>query len=131
MDEQTNDQVRAVRQDVEGLKDLLAKILKLLTIGRGKSVVGSSSQVEVDMNHVLEDMPAYPLGFTLQRSSSPCMVDKTYPTCFPAQNPNLTTQQAAHVRDPISILITESGKEVSEQQGSRRRLEFLEERLHN
>jgi len=80
MDEQTNDQVQAVRQDVEGLKDQLAKILELLTTGRGKSVTGISSQVEVDLNHVLEDMTAYPQGFTPQRSSSPRMVDRTYPT---------------------------------------------------
>ncbi|KAA0060308.1 RNA-directed DNA polymerase (Reverse transcriptase), Ribonuclease H-like protein [Cucumis melo var. makuwa] len=122
MDEQTNDQVQAVRQDVEGLKDQLAKILELLTTGRGKSVVGISSQVEVDLNQVLEDMPAYPLGFTPQRSSSPHM---TYAT----QNPNPITQQENHMSDPMSTLITESGKKISEEQGSRKKLEFLEERL--
>ncbi|TYK21922.1 Gag-pro-like protein [Cucumis melo var. makuwa] len=73
-------------------------------------------------------MPAYPPGFTLQRSSSPYVVDKTYPTSFFAQNPNPTTQQVVHVNDPISTPITESGKKISEEQGSRRRLEFLEER---
>ncbi|XP_050939299.1 uncharacterized protein LOC127148916 [Cucumis melo] len=122
MDEQTNDQVQAVRQDVEGLKDQLAKILELLTTGRGKSVTGISSQVEVDLNQVLEDMPAYPPGFTPQRSSSPRM---TYPT----QNPNPITQQENHASDPMSTPITESGKKISEEQGSRKRLEFLEERL--
>ncbi|TYK15864.1 Gag-pro-like protein [Cucumis melo var. makuwa] len=109
MDEQTNDQVQAVCQDVEGLKDQLAKILELLTTGRGKSVAGISSQVEVDLNQVLEDMPVYPPGFIPQRSSSPRMVDRTYPTSFPAQNPNPTTQQADHASDPISTSITESG----------------------
>ncbi|KAA0054570.1 uncharacterized protein E5676_scaffold519G00030 [Cucumis melo var. makuwa] len=98
MDEQTNDQVQAIRQDVEGLKDQLAKILELLTTGRGKSVAGISSQVKVDLNQVLEDMPAYPPGFTPQRSSSPHM---TYPT----QNPNLITQQENHVSDPMSTPI--------------------------
>ncbi|KAA0063248.1 Gag-pro-like protein [Cucumis melo var. makuwa] len=122
MDEQTNNQVQAVRQDVEGLKDQLAKILKLLTTGRGRSVTGISSQVEVDLNQVLEDMPAYPPGFTPQRSSSPRM---TYPT----QNPNPITQQENHVSDPMSTPITESGKKISEEQGSRKRLKFLEERL--
>ncbi|KAA0050803.1 Gag-pro-like protein [Cucumis melo var. makuwa] len=122
MDEQTNDQVQAVRQDVEGLKDQLAKILELLTIGRGKSVTGISSQVEVDLNQVLEDMPAYPPGFTPQRSSSPRM---TYST----QNPNPITQQENHVSDPMSTPITESGKKILEEQGSRKRLEFVEERL--
>ncbi|KAA0032021.1 Gag-pro-like protein [Cucumis melo var. makuwa] len=125
MDEQSNDQVQAVRQDVEGLKDQLAKILELLTTGRGKSVAGISSQVEVDLNQVLEDMTTYPPGFTPQQSSSPRIVDRTYPT----QNPNTTTQQAVHVSDPISTLITEGGKKISEEQGSRRRMEFLEERL--
>ncbi|KAA0061241.1 uncharacterized protein E6C27_scaffold455G00760 [Cucumis melo var. makuwa] len=129
MDEQTNDQVQAVRQDVEGLKDQLAKILELLTTGRGKSVAGTSSQVEVDLNQVLEDMPAYPPGFTPQRSSSPRMGDRTYPTSFPTPNPNTTTQQVAHANNPISTLIMEGGKKISEEQGSRRRLEFLEERL--
>ena len=42
MNEQTNDQVQAVHQDVEGLKDQLAKILELLIIGRGKSVARTS-----------------------------------------------------------------------------------------
>ncbi|XP_050941529.1 uncharacterized protein LOC127149709 [Cucumis melo] len=129
MDEQTNDQVQAVRQDVEGLKDQLAKILELLTTGRGKSVAGTSSQVEVDLNQVLEDILAYPPSFTPQRPSSPRMVDRTYPTSFPAPNPNTTTQQAAHVSDLISTPITKSGKKISEEQGSRKRLEFLEERL--
>ncbi|KAA0038979.1 uncharacterized protein E6C27_scaffold84G00600 [Cucumis melo var. makuwa] len=101
MDEQTNDQVQAVRQDVEGLKDQLAKILELLITGRGKSVTRISSEVEVDLNLVLEDMPAYPPGFTLQRSSSPRM---TYPT----QNPNPITQQENHVSDPMSTPITKS-----------------------
>ncbi|KAA0055641.1 uncharacterized protein E5676_scaffold16G00050 [Cucumis melo var. makuwa] len=50
MDEQTNDQVQAVRQDVKRLKAQLAKILELLTSGRGKSVAGTSSQVEVHLN---------------------------------------------------------------------------------
>ncbi|XP_016903363.1 uncharacterized protein LOC107992146 [Cucumis melo] len=109
MDEQSNDQVQAVRQDVEGLKDQLTKILELLSTGRGKSVVWISSQVEVDLNHVLEDMTAYPQGFTPQRSSSPRMAD--------------------HVSDPISTPITNSGKKISEEQGSKKRLEFLEERL--
>ncbi|XP_050941512.1 uncharacterized protein LOC127149694 [Cucumis melo] len=122
MDEQTNDQVQAVRQDVEGLKDQLAKILELLTTRRGKSVAGISSQVEVDLNQVLEDMPAYPPGFTSQRSSSPRM---TYPT----QNPTSITQQENHVSDPMCTPSTESGKKISEEQGSRKRLEFLEERL--
>ncbi|KAA0063343.1 Gag-pro-like protein [Cucumis melo var. makuwa] len=49
MDEQINYQVQAVHQDVEGLKDQL----------------------------VLKDMPAYPPGFTPQRSSSPHMVDRS------------------------------------------------------
>ncbi|TYK16525.1 uncharacterized protein E5676_scaffold21G003390 [Cucumis melo var. makuwa] len=110
MNEQTDDQVQAVRQDVEGLKDQLTKILGLLTTGRGKSVAGTSSQVEVDRNQVLEDMPAYSPGFTPQRSSSPRM--------------------AAYVSDLISTLITEGGKKISEEKGSRRRLEFLEEKLH-
>ncbi|KAA0033190.1 Gag-pro-like protein [Cucumis melo var. makuwa] len=96
MDEQSNDQVQAVRQDVEGLKDQLTKILELLSTGRGKSVVWISSQVEVDLNHVLEDMTAYPQD---------------------------------HVSDPISTPITNSGKKISEEQGSKKRLEFLEERL--
>ncbi|TYK01185.1 uncharacterized protein E5676_scaffold2044G00270 [Cucumis melo var. makuwa] len=65
MDEQTNDQVQVVCQDVEGLKDQLAKILELLTTGRGKSVAGISSQVEVDMNQVLEDITAYPLDVVI------------------------------------------------------------------
>ncbi|TYK05802.1 uncharacterized protein E5676_scaffold98G003080 [Cucumis melo var. makuwa] len=56
MDEQTNDQVQAVRQDVEDLKDQLAKILELLTTGRGKSVTGASSQVEVNLNQYNIDM---------------------------------------------------------------------------
>ncbi|KAA0046900.1 putative RNA-directed DNA polymerase [Cucumis melo var. makuwa] len=64
MDEQTNDQVQSVCQDVEGLKDQLTKVLKLLTTGRGKSAAGTSSQVEVDLNQVLENMPAYPPNFT-------------------------------------------------------------------
>ncbi|KAA0025556.1 Gag-pro-like protein [Cucumis melo var. makuwa] len=105
MDEQTNDQVQAVCQDIEGLKDQLAKILELLTTGRGKSVAGISSQVEVDLNQVLEDMPAYPPGFTLQRLSSPRM---TYPT----QNPNPITQQENHVSDPMSTPITEIGADM-------------------
>ncbi|XP_050946189.1 uncharacterized protein LOC127143778 [Cucumis melo] len=129
MDEQTNDQVQAVRQDVEDLKDQLAKILELLTTGRGKSVTGASSQVEVNLNQVLEDMSAYPSDFTPQKSSSPCMVDRTYPTSFSAPNPNTTTQQAAHASNPTSTPIMEGGKKISEEQGSRRRLEFLEERL--
>ncbi|TYK24129.1 Gag-pro-like protein [Cucumis melo var. makuwa] len=105
MDEQTNDKVQAVHQDVEGLKDQLANILELLTTARGKSVTGTSSQVEVDLNHVLEDMPANPL------------------------DPNSTSQQTTHVSDPVSTPIKEIGKKISEKQGSRRRLEFLEERL--
>ncbi|KAA0057713.1 Gag-pro-like protein [Cucumis melo var. makuwa] len=75
-------------------------------------------------------MPAYPPGFTPKRPSSPRMVDRTYPTSFPVQNPNSTTQQASHVSDPISTPIKRSGKKISEEHGSRRRLEFLEERLH-
>ncbi|KAA0056810.1 Gag-pro-like protein [Cucumis melo var. makuwa] len=122
MDEQTNDQVQAVRQDVEGLKDQLAKILELLTTARGKSVTGISSQVEVDLSQVLEDMLAYPSGFTSQRSSNPRM---TYPT----QNPNSITQHENHVSDPMSTPITKSGKKISEEQSSRKRLKFLEERL--
>ncbi|TYK28913.1 Gag-pro-like protein [Cucumis melo var. makuwa] len=102
---------------------------ELLTTGRGKSVVGTSSQVEVDLNQVLEDMPAYPPGFTPQRSYSPRMVDRTYPTSFFMPNSNTTTQQAAHVSNPISTPTTESGKKISEEQSSRKRLEFLEERL--
>ncbi|TYK09459.1 Gag-pro-like protein [Cucumis melo var. makuwa] len=114
MDEKTNDQVQAVHQDVEGLKDQLTKILELLTTGRGKSIVRTSSQVEMDLTQVLEDMPAYPSGFTPQRSSSPRMVDRTYPTSFPTSNPNTTTQQEAHVSDPISTPITESGADMYE-----------------
>ncbi|TYK23404.1 Gag-pro-like protein [Cucumis melo var. makuwa] len=57
------------------------------------------------------------------------MGDRTYPTSFPAPNPNTTTQQAAHANNPISTPIMEGGKKISEEQGSRRRLEFLEERL--
>ncbi|KAA0055018.1 Gag-pro-like protein [Cucumis melo var. makuwa] len=86
--------------------------------------------VEVDLNQVLEDMPVYPPDFTPQRSSSPCMADRTYSVSFLEQNPNSTLQQVAHVSDPISIPIAESDKKVSEEQGSRRRLEFLEEKLH-
>ncbi|TYK10943.1 glial fibrillary acidic protein-like [Cucumis melo var. makuwa] len=97
IDEQTNDLVQAVRQHVEGLKDQLTKILELLTNGRGKTVAGTSSQVEVDLNQVLEDMSAYPSSFTPQRLPSPRMVDRTYPTSFLASNSNTTTQQAAHV----------------------------------
>ncbi|KAA0054657.1 uncharacterized protein E5676_scaffold3734G00290 [Cucumis melo var. makuwa] len=67
-------------------------------------------------------MPAYPLGFTPQRSSSPRM---TYPT----QNPNPISQQENHVSDPMSTPITESCKKILEEQGSRKRLKFLEERL--
>ncbi|TYK07484.1 glial fibrillary acidic protein-like [Cucumis melo var. makuwa] len=122
-------EVQAVRQDIEGLKDQLAKILELLTTGRGKSVAETSSQVEVDLNQVLENMPAYPPGFTPQRSSNPRMVDRTYPTSFSTPNPNTTTQQAAHASNPISIPIMEGGKKLSEEQGSRKRLEFQEERL--
>ncbi|KAA0037718.1 glial fibrillary acidic protein-like [Cucumis melo var. makuwa] len=70
MDEQTNDLVQAVR---------------------------TSSQVEVDLNQVLEDTSAYPPSFTPQRLPSPRMVDRTYPTSFLASNSNTTTQQAAHV----------------------------------
>ncbi|KAA0045606.1 Gag-pro-like protein [Cucumis melo var. makuwa] len=103
MDEQTNDQVQAVCQDVEGLEDQLKKILELLTTGRGKNVAGTSSQVEVDLNQVLEDMSAYLPGFTPQRSSSPRMVDRTYPTSFPMPNPNTTTQQAVYVSDPYLL----------------------------
>ncbi|XP_050938836.1 uncharacterized protein LOC127148683 [Cucumis melo] len=130
MDEQTNDQVQVVRQEVEGLKDQVVKILELLTTRRGKSVAGTLSQVEVDLNQILEDMPAYPPGFTPQRSSTPCVVDRTYPTSFPTQNSNPTIQQIAHVSDPIFTPIMESGKKILEEQDSRRRLEFLEERLH-
>ncbi|KAA0056366.1 uncharacterized protein E5676_scaffold120G003010 [Cucumis melo var. makuwa] len=115
MDEQTNDQIQAVRQDVEGLKDQLAKILESLTTGRGKSVTGTSSQVEVDLNEVLEDMPAYPPGFTPQRSSGPCMMDRTYPTSFPAPNPSTTTKLAVHVSDSISTPVTESDKKILEE----------------
>ncbi|KAA0035967.1 uncharacterized protein E5676_scaffold349G00450 [Cucumis melo var. makuwa] len=82
MDEQTNDQIQVVCQDFEGLKDQLTKVLELLTARTGKSVIGTSSQV-----------------------------------------------QAIHVSDLISTPITESGKKVSEEQDSRRRLKFLEERL--
>ncbi|KAA0041964.1 Gag-pro-like protein [Cucumis melo var. makuwa] len=82
MDEQSNDQVQAVRQDVKGLKDQLANILGLLSTGRGKTVAENSSQVE-----------------------------------------------AVFVNDRVSTPIAENGKKVAEEQGSRRRLEFLEERL--
>ncbi|KAA0041627.1 uncharacterized protein E6C27_scaffold93G001010 [Cucumis melo var. makuwa] len=92
MDEQTNDQVQAIRQDIEGLKDQLAKVLKLLTTRREKRVVETSSQVEVDLNKVLENIPAYPPGFIPQRSSSPRMANMTYPTSFLTQNPNPTSQ---------------------------------------
>ncbi|KAA0065919.1 uncharacterized protein E6C27_scaffold538G001030 [Cucumis melo var. makuwa] len=61
MNEQIKDQVQAVRQDIEGLKDQLANILELLNTGRGKNVARTSLQVEVDLNH---DMHAYPPGFT-------------------------------------------------------------------
>ncbi|TYK22648.1 uncharacterized protein E5676_scaffold195G00880 [Cucumis melo var. makuwa] len=50
MDEQTNDQVQAVSQDIKGLKNQLANVLELLTTGRGKSVAGTSAQVEIDLN---------------------------------------------------------------------------------
>ena len=43
------------------MKDQLAKVLKLLTIGRGNSVTGTSSQVEVDLNQVLEDHISNPI----------------------------------------------------------------------
>ncbi|TYK06500.1 uncharacterized protein E5676_scaffold70G00280 [Cucumis melo var. makuwa] len=89
----------------------------------------TNDQVQAVHQDVEEDMPAHPLDFTPQRSSSPCMVDRTYPTSFPAPNSNTTTQQAAHESNPISTPIMEGGKKISEEQGSRRRLEFLKERL--
>ncbi|TYK12200.1 uncharacterized protein E5676_scaffold106G001510 [Cucumis melo var. makuwa] len=94
------------KDEYETLRRKYDDAIELLTTGRGKSVVGTSSQVEVDLNQVLEDMHAYPSGFTPQRSSSPRMVDRTYPTSFPTSNPNTTTQQAAHVSNPISTPIT-------------------------
>ncbi|TYK23253.1 uncharacterized protein E5676_scaffold142G003040 [Cucumis melo var. makuwa] len=53
MDEQTNDQAQVIHQDVEGLKDQLAKILELLTTGRGKEFcrdfITSESRFELDV----------------------------------------------------------------------------------
>ena len=122
MDDQVNDQVQAVRQDVEELKEQLTKILELLTTGRGKNVAGASSQVEIGLNQTLEEMPTYPPGFTPQMMSSPHLAGMSYPTSSPAQDPNQTLQQTTHTNNPVSTPIMESDRRVPEDHGSKRRL---------
>ena len=106
----------------------MTKILKLLTTGKGKGVAGTSSHVEISLNQT-DDTPAFPPRFTSQMMSSPHLAGTQYPQSFPIPESNQTSQQAAQTSDPVSTPVIEHGRKISEDQGSKRRLEFLEERL--
>lgn len=122
MDDQVNDQVQAVRLEVEELKEQMAKILEILTARKEKSVAGTSLQAEVGQNQGLEDTPSYPPGFTPPMVSNPHMAGMTYPTSFLMQGPGRVPQQISHVSDPVYVPSAENSKKASEDLVGKERL---------